>query len=384
MKQLAILSLVLAIFAQPIVTAWTFPTSNCSFTELTTETHYGDCIMKVAYGTAPTNFRDLDLTPVTTSESCVAYSKKYLMVNGLLLLGSFNNGSDTAQTNTDSQMQWTAQAIQEMLEYDASSTCDGYNQCLVMQKMYEFRAVAKMINPQITADETVNANWSSCDIIMFDQASGQVIEVVEHLLHFISDVGLSPALPNIFGFTGSSIKNAMDEAISNGLYVTTDYASLTPDEAKNRVLVQEYFYQLFCTCSGFFGTYGVPNTTEWTLSTVTCDGLKDKNPKGYYLYMNVIVKIIKLPNTATLTALATFTSGQTPEAAPTLTAGSVSNTICTCNCSGGCCSNTPTGDAATYGTAPTGLTDATNFNCAISYLLSINMILLPIMIYNMF
>lgn len=383
MKNLTVLSLILAIFAQPIVTGWTFPTTNCANTESTTSTHYGDCVLKNAWGTAPTNFRDLDLTPVTTSNTCVAYSKKYLMVNGLLLLGSYNNASDAAQTNTDAQFQWLAKAVQEMLEYDSSSTCDGYNQCLIMQKMYEYRLVGNLIYPEINANDNVVYNWSSCDIISMGVSTKQENEIIEHLLHFISDVGLSKAMPNIFGFTGSSLSNAMDEAISKGLYVTTDYNSMSGDN-KQRVIVQEYFYQLFATCSGFFGTYGNPNSNEWVLTTLTCDGLNAKNPKGYYLYNSVIVKVLKLPTTATMTALGKFASGQTAEAAPTLTAGTVSNTVCTCNCSAGCCSNTPTGTAATYGTAPTGLTDATNFNCAISYILSFNLILLPVMIFNMF
>jgi len=114
-----------------------------------------------------------------------------------------------------------------------------------------------------------------------------------------------------------------------------------------------------------------------------------KNPKGYYLYNNVIVKVLKLPTTATLTALGKFASGETPEAAPTLTAGTTSNSVCTCNCSAGCCAATPTGTAATYGTAPTGLTsttDAANFNCAggASYLISLNLVLLPAIIFNLF
>jgi len=305
------------------------------------------------------------------------------MVNGLLLLGSYDNASDTAQTNTDAQFQWLAQAVQEMLVYDSTSTCDGYNQCLIMQKMYEYRAVGNLVYPEISANDNVVYNWSSCDIISLGVSTKQENEIIEHLLHFISDVGLSKAMPNIFGFTNSSLKNAMDEAISKGLYVTTDYNSVSGSDNKNRIMVQEYFYQLFATCSGFYGTYTGHNENEWVLTTLTCDGLKEKNPKGYYLYMNVIVKVVKLPTTATLTALGKFASGQTPEAAPTLSAGTTDNTMCTCNCSAGCCANTPTGSAATYGTAPTGLIDATNFKCSISALLSFNLILLIVMVINM-
>jgi len=106
--------------------------------------------------------------------------------------------------------------------------------------------------------------------------------------------------------------------------------------------------------------------------------LKVKNPKGYHLYEQVIKKIIKLPSTATMTALGKLASGQTPSAAPTFTSYSTSNDICKCNCKTGCCGETPTGTAAKFGTKPTGLTDKTNVKCgpSASYLISTAFIML--------
>jgi len=372
-----IFCLLIVVFAHPALsTTWSMPTTNCSNEHADSGTHYGGCILKSAWGTAPTNFRNLPAV-TSTSSSCVSNATKYIMVNGLFLGGNLSG-----QTQTDSTYLWIAKAVQEMLETDASSTCDGYNQCLIMQKMYEYRAAGAIVEPQVSLG--FEGKWSLCDIIGTGKSSNQEHEVVEHLLHFITDVGFARAMPSIFGFDSSSkLMKAMNEAISAGMYVTTNYNSITPTETKERIKAQEYIYQLITTCWGFMTTYGNPSTSEWVVTPLTCDQVKVKNPLGYYLYENVIKKIIKMPSTATMAAITKMASGQTEEAAPTLSAGTTSNTVCTCSCSTGCCGGTPYGSAATYGTKPTDFTNA-NFTCKTASIVQLQLIALLGVLFYMF
>jgi len=262
-KALCLLFLV----ATPVFTAWTLPTANCTATDASTTTHYGGCLLKTALQVAPNDLRFVG-NPTSSTSSCIAPFKYYMMVNGLLLVGSANNGTAAAQTTSEAQIKWVAKAVAEMLQYDAASTCDGYNQCLVMQKMYEYRGVASIINPNLSGVEKIEGNWSKCDILMLGVSSNQHNEIIEHLLHFISDVGLSRAMPNVFGFGDTSLLVvAMNEAITAKMYVTTNYSSVTPAEQKHRIMVQEYFYQLFATCSTFFKNYTGHNSSEWVLTT---------------------------------------------------------------------------------------------------------------------
>lgn len=335
-------------------------------------THYGGCIMANAHGTAMTNLRHVDSEVTDTTQSCVAGAAKYLMVNGMLLAGSM---SCEATKLTNNQFKWTAQAVIEMFTHDTATACDGYTQCLAMQKMYEYRSSNAMIWSSAAGACSANffANWSACDVIIFGQNTlehKQLNEVMEHLVHAITDVGFFRAMPNIFGFTaGTSLYEAYNEAVTSGLYNTAGYATMTQEPGATRVRAQEYVYHLWGQCSGFYRLYSVTHGTEWAPTGTDCAGeVQTKNPKGYYLYTNVISKILKMPSAATLACLGKTAVGATPCADPTLTSGNVSNTICQNTCTAGGCNDTPTGAAPMYGasTPPCGLTSATdkaNFTC---------------------
>ena len=53
----------------------------------------------------------------------------------------------------------------------------------------------------------IENNNSVCDIIMQDGPvgpEGQVMEVVEHILHYVSDIGLHYAFPEVWGISEDS------------------------------------------------------------------------------------------------------------------------------------------------------------------------------------
>lgn len=360
----------------PIFAAnWPFPTDNCSYTTnsfyVSSATHYGGCIWKTKVGTPQTNLRSVDATVSSgSSKTCVANAAKYQMVYGLLMAGQFS--CDT--TLHENFFKWVAKATTEMLTPESGTgACDGYHQCLVMQKMYEYRAATMMtITESPTCATNILANWSACDMIMQNQSStnSQINEVMEHIVHAITDVGMYRAMPNIFGFeTGTLLHAAFTESVTNGLNDDSSYNTpqfMANAEGHVRIKIQEYIYMLWGSCSGFFKAYGNAQASEWKDPELSCEGtVKTKNPKGAYLYKHVISKILKMPSTATLTALGTFKSGGTPAAAPTLTDGVSNDTVCKCTCTAGCCNDTPFGDAAMYGkcTQPTGITASSELTC---------------------
>lgn len=87
---------------------------------------------------------------------------------------------------------------------------------------------------------------------------------------------------------------------------------------------------------GVQDTYGEANGTEWPIRTAAGISACNKNPKGADLYNNVLAKFMKVPSTATITALGKLAPGQVAEASPCpLTAGTTPAN-CDCTCSTGC------------------------------------------------
>jgi len=66
-------------------------------------------------------------------------------------------------------------------------------------------------------DATAAAN-SVCDVIIYS-VGGQTMEVIEHILHHVTDVGFHFAFPEEWGLDeGSALHEVMMEAVEKGLY----------------------------------------------------------------------------------------------------------------------------------------------------------------------
>ena len=333
------------------VTTYTQSTT-CTGTENDISTRmYGGCILKTAQETAPANTKSLNANPVSIATgSCITAATKYQNIYGLLNVGSING-----QTVSDTEMCWIGKAFQEMFVATSGETnCDAFNQHLILQKAYEYRSAnATFKTTKATGFEKFTANYSSCDVITIggssqNTANKQISEVVEHLLHAISDTGFAQAMPKYFAHKNSYLACAKDEAVKNGTFKTTDYNQVTNAETKERIIIQEYFYWLVTTAWGFQTTYGENSPNEWPYRTWADLKACNRNPLGVDLYENVISKIITQPSTATLTSLGKMKQGGTPDASPCpLTAGTTP-TNCCCTCSKGCVvDDTPSGTAAT-------------------------------------
>ena len=155
------------------------------------------------------------------------------------------------------------------------------------------------------------AENSVCDVIIFC-VGGQTMEVVEHLLHHITDVGFTFAFPLEWGLNEHSVLHGvMMEAISKGLYDINDYDEMgdVPEE-HTRVLLQEFGYWLITTAwniqrkwGPFDEETGHPHA-EWAL--VDRDALAAQLPSALELLAATSDKVLVPPTTKMLEELDSF------------------------------------------------------------------------------
>ncbi|SVC39380.1 uncharacterized protein METZ01_LOCUS292234 [marine metagenome] len=126
---------------------------------------------------------------------------------------------------------------------------------------------------------------------------GQVTEVVEHILHFVTDIGMHYTFPDDWGISRSStLYQVMQEAIDNQYYNVDQYSEIE-EEDRLRVLLQEYAYWLIYTSWDLREPYG-PQEAEWSIFNSA--ELNDKLPESSQLYNNVIPKVMTSPSIETL------------------------------------------------------------------------------------
>lgn len=153
--------------------------------------------------------------------------------------------------------------------------------------------------------ELYEPTCSVCDVIMY-QVPLQTMEVVEHLLHFVSDIGLHYAFPEEWSFTdkNASIHKVMDEAIAKGFYDVGSYEAMKGEKnIYQRVVVQEFAYWLISTYWNIQETYG-PDEDEWKLKTRK--DLQRQLPMGFELVDTTVGKIMKVPSRQLLEKLNQF------------------------------------------------------------------------------
>lgn len=152
--------------------------------------------------------------------------------------------------------------------------------------------------------EAVDPGWfeerSVCDIIMAEVPEGQVMEVVEHVLHTVSDVGLHHVFPEAWGLSRESeLGRAMERAIDAGLYDVSGYDDLrgAPREVVDRVLLQEFAYWFLTTAWDLQVPYG-PDEREWTLRRP--DELARAFPRFHQVYLETAARVLSAPSRQTL------------------------------------------------------------------------------------
>ena len=174
-------------------------------------THYGGCIILSRASEAPS---DLYMnTGVVATDQYKPFTKK-VTVYGFTLVGR--------DDISDEFMQRVAKTITEM--FPQGGDIDAELQESFIRDMYEYNALIPLYRgrPRMTPEDRaataeIKKQNSVCDIIMEGEEGRQVMEVVEHILHYANDVGLHYTFPEEWAVAkGSKLHQFMLEAIETG------------------------------------------------------------------------------------------------------------------------------------------------------------------------
>jgi len=254
---------------------------------------FGGCILTTPIGDVP---EDLYLvTDIVAANDIPPFTKK-LTVYGLTLAA----GDDAS----DDFMRLVARAITEI--FPREEGFDLAKQEEILRNQYLYKALIPVpVGEDMSFFEEDEATFmltasqnSICDIIM-SEVPGQVMEVVEHILHFVSDTGLHYAYPAEWGISkDSELATAMNEAIEMGYYEVEQYGDIDNEEEHFRVLMQEFAYWAISTYWDLQEAYGPVGEAEWNI--VTSAELEEKMPALHDVIERTVATVMVAPSLETL------------------------------------------------------------------------------------
>jgi len=259
---------------------------------VTPESHLGGCILRSPAHDLPAD--PYLVTDVMPTDEYPPFVKK-LSANGLTLVAR--------EDISDDFMRLVGRTIVEM--FPRSPEMDAARQAEVLANHHMYGAVIPVpLGRDFSFMENNAEDWariesenSICDVIM-QGVRGQVMEVVEHILHYVSDIGLHYAYPDEWGFSpDSTIAQGMRDAVDSGYYVISQYSDIDDLEVRERVLVQEFAYWVITTAWDLQEDYG-PREVEWQVTDR--DDLRTKLPEMDALMERTVDRIMVAPSRATL------------------------------------------------------------------------------------
>ena len=264
------------------------------FSSCTSDTvELGDTVTLDCIQTEPTGIVPDDLYQagsVTPTDSYPPFTKK-LDVCGITLIA----GDEISNPF----MENVALTINEMFILNGNT--DTLLQQTLLTNLYQYKTVIPLfygedwsIEPEneSVGDALADEN-SLCDIIM-EGVPNPVMEVIEHILHHITDIGLHYTYSNDWGLTSSSrLYNVTQEAISLGYYDVAQYSDILETGVRNRVILQEYAYWIIYTAWDLRENYG-PTQSEWSI--ITENELQSKLPESYALFQETIPSVMTRPS----------------------------------------------------------------------------------------
>ena len=251
-----------------------------------------DCVLSQPMGVIPDDLYNVG--EIIESEDYPPFTKE-LNVYGITLIAR-DDISDNFMLNI-------ANTIIEM--FPKSADIDTMLQKDLLRNIHKYKTVIPLfygedwdLSPteEQLWDTTAGEN-SVCDIIM-DNIPGQVMEVVEHILHHVTDVGLHYTFPNEWGLSSSStLYSVTEEAVDLNYYDIQQYSDIDDVGVRMRVILQEYAYWIIYTSWDLREKYG-PQDSEWSIMNSV--ELLEKLPDSYQLYNDTVVKIMACPSDSTL------------------------------------------------------------------------------------
>ncbi len=252
-------------------------------------THLGGCILIDPVADLPSNI--YQMTSITETNEYEPFNKK-LTVCGIILIGRDDISDDF--------MQKVAETIKDIFSPNGENINKDLQEDLIIN-MYKYRTVIPLFKGEnfdfTSSDEELwdltTTDNSICDIIM-EGVPGQVTEVVEHILHFVTDIGMHYTFPDEWGISKSSkLYELMQQAIDNQYYDVAQYSDINNDADRLRVLLQEYAYWIIYTSWDLREPYG-PQEAEWSI--MSSSELNDKLPQSYQLFQKIVPKVMVRPS----------------------------------------------------------------------------------------
>ena len=251
-----------------------------------------DCMLTSPIGDVPNNIYTVG--NIEPTEKYPPFTKK-LEVFGVTLIARDEISNDF--------MQNVGNTISEMFTITSDTDLDIQRQ--VIESLYQYKTVIPLFygedwnishSEENSWDETSSAN-SLCDIIMED-IPNQVMEVVEHILHHVTDVGLHYVMNDDWGLlSGSELYRVTNDAIISGDYDIAQYSDIGEEDVRNRVILQEYAYWIIYTAWDLRKKYG-PTESEWSI--MSRNELATKQSGSYDLFTRTIPKVMTCPSDSIL------------------------------------------------------------------------------------
>ena len=138
----------------------------------------------------------------------------------------------------------------------------------------------------------------------------QIGEVIEHLLHTVTNVILYLSFPEEWDYNNpsSQLSIAMQESIDKGIYDISDYDELLDNDPEiyKKILTQEYAYWLILAEWDYYVTAGkkeeeISGNGEFTIGTP--GEISETLPLGHELYTNFAEKILTVPDKEVIKSL---------------------------------------------------------------------------------
>ena len=251
-----------------------------------------DCMLTSPIGDVPNNIYTVG--NIEPTEKYPPFTKK-LEVCGVTLIARDEISNDF--------MKNVGNTISDMFSITSDTDLDMQRQ--VIESLYKYNTVIPLFygedwnishSEENSWDETSSAN-SLCDIIMED-IPNQVMEVVEHILHHVTDVGLHYVMNDDWGLlSGSELYRVTNDAIISGDYDIAQYSDIGEEDVRNRVILQEYAYWIIYTAWDLRQKYG-PAESEWSI--MSRNELATKQSGSYDLFTRTIPKVMTCPGDSIL------------------------------------------------------------------------------------
>ena len=270
-------------------------------------THLGGCILTTPVRESPADVYfhgDVEMTA-----SIPPFSKE-LMVYGLRLVAR-----DDA---SDDFMRLVARTIAESFPRDEALDLELQRELLANH--YRYNALIPVpVGEDFSFMEDNDEQWAAlesghsiCDIIMQDVPAGQVMEVVEHILHYVTDIGLHYTFPDEWGIgPESTLALAMAKAIDEGYYDVSGYDDIDEPDVRFRVEMQEFAYWFISTAWNLQADYGPVWEAEWTIRNQA--ELREELPEMYAAYENTAARVMVAPSLSTLKEIGPTRAEERPD-----------------------------------------------------------------------